>query len=207
MTSRHSFTELSFTFTVLLIKLCRASQICNYSLCSIGEVKAKQCPPRYHESPCDKSQNDWLWHHGEGLQSFEVEREKMPECVLCFMACAFLSKGPAFIFVSQSQGINHDCLSLFCPQPFSFSVCRFCSISLYYHCSLSLFFFLTLCIITWCKEAVLSGWRGSCFLSCGRISPSDVTTSQAAVHIFKAYVSPLHPGLGPQASRPSIFSL
>lgn len=101
----------------------------------------KQCPPRYHKSPCDKSQNDRLWHHREGLQSFEVEREKMPECVLCFMACAFLSKGPAFIFVSQSQGINHACLSLLRPQPFSFSLCRFCSISLYYRYSLSFFSF------------------------------------------------------------------
>lgn len=121
----------------------------------------------------------------------------MPECVLCFMACAFLSKGPAFIFVSQSQGINHACLLLFCPWPFSFSVCRFCSISHYYQYSLS-FFFRSLCIITRFEEAVLSSQQGSCFLSCGRISPSDVTTSQAAVHIFKAYVSPLHPGLRPR---------
>lgn len=147
MASRHRFNELSFTFAEVLIKLCRAPQICNYSLCTTVELKAKQCPPRYYKSPCDKSQNDWLWHHGEGLQSFEVEREKMPECVLCFMACAFLSKGPAFIFVSQSQGINHACLSLFCPQPFSFSVCRFCSISHYYHYSLS-FFFLSLCALS-----------------------------------------------------------
>lgn len=133
------------------------------------------------------------------MQSFEVEREKMPECVLCFMACAFLSKGPAFIFVSQSQGINHACLSLFRPQPFSFSVCRFCSISLYYHYFPFCFFsFLSLCIITRHEQAVLSSQRGSCFLSCGRIRPSDVTTSQAAVHTFKAYVSPLHPGLRPR---------
>lgn len=198
MARRQSFNELSFTFIVVLIKLCRAPQICNYSRCTIVKLKAKQCPPRYHKSPCDKSQNDWLWHHGEGLQSFEVEREKMPECVLCFMACAFLSMGPAFIFVSQSQGINHACLSPFRPQPFSCSVCRFCSVSLYYHYSFSLFFLLSLCIITRHEQAVLSGPRGSCFLSCGRISSSDVTTSQAAVHTFKARISPLHPGLRPR---------
>lgn len=143
MASRHRFNRLSSSFTVVLIKLSRAPQICNYSLFTIAELKAKQCPSCYHKSFCDKSQNDWLWHHGEGLQSFEVEREKMPECVLCFMACAFLSKGPAFIFVSQSQGINHGCLSLFCPQPFSFSACRFCSILHYYHYSCSLFFSLS----------------------------------------------------------------